>query len=153
LAVIFRQTLGGAPSKLDIFFIRNVLVRSFMIAGFSLLPPLLAMFPLSPAIIWGAPSVFAAVCQCLFLLVWWRRRRIITKLPLKLLSKGNIAFQLLASALLIVNATGRPFGPTAGPYSVGVTAFMLSAGVAYMIALRTLLEGETVRAEQAQELK
>ena len=147
LAVIFRQTIGGVPSDLDTFFVRNVLIRSFMIAAFCLLPPLLAMFPLSHVAVWRASSIFAAACQCFFLLVWWRLRHAITRAPLPPLSKANVAFQLLASAFLVVNAIGKPFGPGGGPFSAGVSAFMCSAGVAYMIALRTLLKGEPRRAE------
>ena len=59
LVIIFRQTIGGKLSGLDTFFIRNVLARSVMIAGFAMLPPLLAMFALSPSTIWRASSLVA----------------------------------------------------------------------------------------------
>ena len=147
LAVIFRQTIGGVPSELDTFFVRNVLIRSFMIAAFCLLPALLAMFPLSHAAVWSASSMFAAACQCFFLLIWWRLRHAITRAPLSRLSKVNVVLQLLAAAFLLMNAVGKPFGPDAGTFSAGVSAFMCSAGVAYMIALRTLLKGEPRRTE------
>lgn len=143
LAVIFRQTIGGVPSDLDTFFVRNVLIRSFMIAAFCLLPSLLAMFPLSHVAIWRISSTCAAVCQCCFLLIWWRLRHSITRAPLPALSKANVVFQFLAAAVLLMNAVGRPFGPDGGPFSAAVSAFMCSAGLAYMIALRTLLKGES----------
>src|SRR6185312_12884366 len=82
LAIILRQTIGGKPSGLDTFFIRNVLVRSFMIAGFSLLPPLLAMFELPQSTIWRVSGTVAAVLQCLFILIWYLRRRTATDRPL-----------------------------------------------------------------------
>ena len=140
LVIIFRQTLGGSPSNLDTFFIRNVLIRSFMIAGFAMLPPLLALFDLRPTTIWRASSVVAAAFQCMFLLIWLRRRRAITDRPLPRLSVANIFFQLLTAAFLIVNALGLFFEPGAAPFATGITAFMLSAAVAYMIAMGSLLK-------------
>jgi len=152
LAIIFRQTIGGKPTGLDTFFIRNVLVRSFMIAGFSMLPPLLAMFKLPQSTIWRASSSAAAALQCLFLLIWFLRRRAVTDRPLTRLSLANIIFQLLTALFLLLNATGIVFKPGAGPYSVGVTAFMLSAAIAYMIALGTLLEEAPSRKSHRQKL-
>lgn len=140
LAIILRQTIGGRPSGLDTFFIRNVLVRSFMIAGFSLLPPLLAMFKLPQSTIWRASGSAAAVLQCLFILIWYLRRRIVTDRPLPRVSLANVIFQILTALFLLLNAAGIVFEPSAGAFCGGVTAFMLSAAIAYMIALGTLLE-------------
>ncbi len=140
LAIVLRQTTGGKPSSLDTFFIRNVLVRSFMIAGFSMLLPLLAMFKLPQSTIWRASGTVAAILQCLFILIWYLRRRTVTDRPLPRLSFANVIFQLLTALFLLLNAAGIVFESGAGPFSAGVTAFMLSAAIAYMIALRTLLE-------------
>jgi len=140
LAIILRQTMGGKPSALDTFFIRNVLVRSFLIAGFSMLPPLLAMFKLQQAVIWRASATVAAVTQSVFILIWYLRRATVTQTPLPRLSLGNVVFQLLTAFFLLLNAAGIVLEPSGATFSAGVTAFMLSAAIAYMIALGTLLE-------------
>lgn len=145
LAIILRQTIGGKPSGLDTFFIRNVLVRSFMIAGFSMLPPLLAMFKLPESTIWRTAGTAAAVLQCLFILIWYMRRRAVTDRPLPRVSIANVIFQLLTALFLLVNAAGIVFEAGAGPFSAAITAFMLSAAIAYMIALGTLLEEAPTR--------
>ena len=145
LAIILRQTIGGKPSRLDTFFIRNVLVRSFMIAGFSLLPPLLAMFKLPQATIWRASATVAAIVQCLFILIWFLRRRTVTSRPLPQLSFANVIFQLLTALFLLLNAAGIVLEPDAATFCAGITAFMLSAAIAYMIALGTLLEAAPSR--------
>lgn len=150
LAIILRQTIGGKPSSLDMFFIRNVLVRSFMIAGFSMLPPLLAMFKLPQSTIWCASGTVAAVLQCLFILIWYLRRRTMTDRPLPRLSFANVIFQLLTALFLLLNAAGIVLEPGAGAFSAGVTAFMLSAAIAYMIALGTLLEEAPSRKSHRQ---
>ena len=65
LVTVFRQTIGGRLTDYDIFFVRNVFVRYFIIAGCALLPPLLALAEISPSFIWriiqfncGVPSRF-----------------------------------------------------------------------------------------------
>ena len=140
LVTVFRQVMGGALSGFDIFFIRSVLARSFMIAGFAMLPPLLALFELPPSIIWRSSSAAAAILQGIFVLTWTARRRAVTDTPLPRSSVVNNVFQLLTALFLLVNALGIVFNPAAGPFAAGVTAFMLSAAVSYMIALKLLLQ-------------
>jgi len=152
LAIILRQTIGGKPSGLDTFFIRNVLVRSFMIASFSMLPPLLATFKLPQSVIWCASSTVAAILQCLFILIWFSRRRRVTDRALPRLSLANVFFQLLTASFLLLNAAGIVFEPSAGPFVAGVSAFMLSAAIAYMIALGTLLEETSRQKSRRQKL-
>jgi cellulose synthase/poly-beta-1,6-N-acetylglucosamine synthase-like glycosyltransferase len=52
LLVIFRQIIGGGVSKIDVYLIRLVLMRSFIIAFSAMLPPALAFFDLSQSVIW-----------------------------------------------------------------------------------------------------
>ena len=112
-----------------------------MTAGFAMLPPLLAMFELSPSTIWRASSLVAATLQVLFILTWLVRRRAVTDKPFPRLSVANVVFQMLTALFLVVNSLGLFFEPSGGPFSAGVTAFMISAVIAYMIALGGLLKG------------
>jgi hypothetical protein len=58
LIVIFRQIIGGGVSSYDIFIIRSLLMRSFIIAFSAMLPPALALFDVSQSFIWRASSLF-----------------------------------------------------------------------------------------------
>ena len=140
LVTVFRQLIGGSLSGHDTFFIRSVLIRSFMIAGFAMLPSLLALFELPISIIWRSSSLVAAILQGLFVLTWPARRRAVTDKPLPRLSVANNVFQLLTVIFLFVNALGIFFKPAAGPYAAGVTAFMCSAAISYLIALGIVLQ-------------
>jgi hypothetical protein len=140
LVTVFRQTIGGTLSGHDVFFIRSVLARSFMIAGFAMLPPLLALFELTPSTIWRSSSAVAAILQGLFILTWPARRRAVTDKPLPRSSVANNVFQLLTAIFLLMNALGIFFEPAAGPFAASVTAFMMSAAISYMIALGILLQ-------------
>jgi hypothetical protein len=70
LIAALRQMIGGRLTKHDAFLIRSALVRSLIVIVCALLPPLLALFELSPAIIWRLSSFSAAVLIALFTLLW-----------------------------------------------------------------------------------
>jgi len=140
LVTVFRQLIGGTLSGFDIFFIRSVLMRSFLLAVFALFPPLLAWFELSPSTIWRISSVVAAVAQGLFILTYPARRRALTSKPLPRSTLANNIFQVFAAALLLVNASGLLFKPTGGLFAAALTAFLISAFISYMIALGLLLQ-------------
>ena len=83
IIVIFRQIIGGGVSSYDIFVIRSVLMRSFIIAFSAMLPPALALFDLSQSVIWRISSLFAALLLGLFNLTFPARRRAATRTPIK----------------------------------------------------------------------
>lgn len=147
IVTVFRQLIGGTLSGHDIFFIRSILMRSFMIAIFAMLPPLLAWFELSPSTVWRASSFIAALAQGLFILTYPARRRAATKMPLPRSTLANNIFQLLVAAILVVNASGLFFTPMGGLFGAAITAFLVSAFVSYMIALGLLLQTHTKRKE------
>ena len=68
LIVIFRQIIGGGVSNYDVFIIRAVLLRSFIVICCALLPASLALFDLSQSAIWRVSSIVAAVMHALFIL-------------------------------------------------------------------------------------
>ena len=80
--IIFRQIIGGGVSNYDVFVIRAVLMRSFIIAFSAMLPPALALFDLSQSVIWRVSSLFAALLLGLFTLTSQARRRAVTDLPI-----------------------------------------------------------------------
>jgi len=68
--VIFRQIIGGGVSSYDVFVIRSVLMRSFIIALSAMMPPALALFDLSQSTIWRISSLCAAIPLGVFTLTF-----------------------------------------------------------------------------------
>jgi hypothetical protein len=97
LVVIFRQILGGGISSYEVFFIRAVLARSFMVAACAMLPPLLALFNLPHSTIWRVSSLIAAFLQGLFVFTWRARRRAVTDRPIPKWSNFHYPLQFGAS--------------------------------------------------------
>jgi hypothetical protein len=133
LVTVFRQMSGGALTSFDIFFVRSILTRSFLIAGLSMLPLMLAMFDLSQNVIWRASSLIAAILEAIFILSWPSARRKYTDAPVPTATIANHVFALTASLFLLFNAVGI-FKMHAGVFGAGIGAYMLSAIISYMIA-------------------
>ena len=63
LLLVFRQTAGGATTRYDSYFLLAFMQVGFIVAGGSMLPPLLALFGLAEVVVWRVSSVVAAVKQ------------------------------------------------------------------------------------------
>ena len=139
LLVVFRQTIGGRLSELDLFFIRNTLLRSFMVAGFSMLPLLLALYELSPINIWRLSSVITAGALMLFTLITYVQRRSVSRTPFTKIFRVNAALQMLTALFLLVVADARILQPAAGHFSAAVSIVMITAIMGYLVQLRLIL--------------
>lgn len=142
LIAAFRQTIGGRLSDYDVFFIRNTLLRSFMVAGCGMLPPLLALYELSHTATWRLSSLITAILLIVFTLTSFARRRAVTGRPMTKWFEVNAFLQVLTSIFCLVIAQGTILEPGPGNFSVAVTAIMLIAGVGYMASLQLLLQGD-----------
>jgi hypothetical protein len=140
LVTVFRQMIGGRLSDFDVFFIRNTLLRSFMAAGCSMLPSLLALFQISPSIIWRVSSLITGLLLTLFTLTWYARRRAVTHTPLTKAFLVNFFLQMLTAIFLLVIASGTILEPAPGHFAAAVTIIMVTAVIAYMAQLRLLLQ-------------
>ena len=141
LIVIFRQIIGGGVSNYDIFVIRSVLMRSFMIAFSAMLPPALALFDLSQSVIWRISSLFAALPLGLFTLTFLARRRAVTDLPISKWALVTIGSQTLITIFLLMMVLGILVEPAAGPFVVAITAILIVAAVTYLLNLNIMLRG------------
>lgn len=141
LIVIFRQIIGGGVSSYDVFIIRSVLLRSFIVICSALLPPALTLFDLSHSAIWRVSSVAAALMHALFILTHRARRRPVTDVPTTnwaLITQGLGALTVIA---LFMNALGVFGEPASGPFVISVTAFLLIGFLAYLTQLEVMLRG------------
>ncbi len=141
LIVIFRQIIGGGVSRYDVFVIRSVLMRSFIIAFSAMLPPALALFDLSHSVIWRITSLFAAVLLGLFTLTVPARRRAATDRPIHKWALITFGLQTLITIFLVMMALGILVEPAAGPFVISITAILIVAAIAYMAQLEVMLRG------------
>jgi hypothetical protein len=141
LIVIFRQIIGGGVSNYDIFVIRSVLLRSFLIAFSAMLPPALALFDLSQSAIWRISSLFMALLLGLFTLTFPARRRAATQLPINNWVLITIGSQALITIFLLMMASGILIEPAAGPFVISTLASLLVAAIAYLAQLEVMLRG------------
>ena len=64
LVLVFRQTIGGATTHYDSYFVLAFMQVGFIVAGGCLLPPLLALFGLAENTVWRAASGVASLPNC-----------------------------------------------------------------------------------------
>ena len=141
LIVIFRQIIGGGVSNYDIFVIRSVLLRSFLIAFSAMLPPALALFDLSQSAIWRISGLFMALLLGLFTLTFPARRRAATHLPINKWVLITIGSQALITIFLLMMASGILIEPAAGPFVISILASLVVAAIAYLAQLEVMLRG------------
>jgi hypothetical protein len=140
MIVILRQVVSGSLVNYDLYFIRAVLMRSFIVVACAMLPPMLALFKLSDLTIWRSSGLIAGLIQGVFILTWKKRRSAVTDVPPDNWAYAHVIFQTLTAIFLILTALGIFFEPGPGPFAVGVTAFLFSSGTAYLNSLKFLLQ-------------
>ena len=141
LIVIFRQIIGGGVSNYDVFIIRTILMRSFIVAFSAMLPPALAFFDLSQAVIWRISSLFAGLLLGLFSVTFRARRRAVTDRPITKWALITIGGQTLIAIFLLMMALGVLVEPAVGPFVISLTATLILSAVAYMGQLDIMLRG------------
>ena len=140
LIAALRQMIGGRLTKHDAFLIRSALVRSLIVIVCALLPPLLALFELSPTVIWRLSSFSAAVLIALFTLLWpVVVRRMTTDKPISKTALAYHGVQLLTAIFLLMVSFGTVFEPQAGYFAVGVSVFMLTSWISVLLSLEIVL--------------
>ena len=141
LIVIFRQIIGGGVSSYDVFVIRSVLMRSFIIAFSAMVPPALAFFDLSQSAIWRISSLCAAIPLGVFTLTFQARRSAVTDRPISKWAAVNMGSQALITIFLLMMALEIFIKPAAGPFVIAITASLIVAANAYLVQIEIMLRG------------
>jgi len=140
LIVIFRQIIGGGVSNYDVFIIRTILMRSFIVA-FSAMLPALAFFDLSQSVIWRISSLFAGLLLGLFSVTFRARRRAVTDRPITKWALITVGGQTFIAIFLLMMALPILVEPAVGPFVISLTATLILSAVAYMGQLDVMLRG------------
>ena len=141
LVAVFRQTIGGRLSDFDMFFIRQTLLRSLIVAGCSMLPLLLALYEISHPIIWRVSSLITGLLLILFTLTLYLRRRAVSVAPLSKAFLVNSLLAMFTAVFLLMIASGIILEPVPGHFAVAVTIIMLTAVIGYLNQLQFVLHG------------
>ena len=141
LIMMFRQTIGGRVSNYDIFIIRTVLMRSFIVAISAMMPPLFALFNLSQSVIWRVSSLIAALLMGSYVLTFRMRRRAVTDIPMPTFSLMSHVLGTFVAIFVLMVALGLFVEPAAGLFAFGVTAFLLLSFFTYLAQLDVLIRG------------
>ena len=148
LIAAFRQMVGGQLTKHDAFLIRSALMRSLIVIICALLPPLLALFEISPQAIWRTSSFVSAGLIAAFTLAWPTIvRRNATSLPIQPAAMAYHALQLLAALLLLAIALGAFSTLASGFFVAALTVFMITSWISVLVSLEILFHssGRAVR--------
>ena len=139
LVIVFRQTIGGEMSRLEVLITRIFIQLGFMVTASAMLPPLLALFDLPPPLIWRLASLAAAIPSFPFAVTYPARRRAASGVATPLRIWLDILVLLTAVAVLAWNVVGIGITPGPGPFAAGLTIILFLSGWAYLQALRMLL--------------
>jgi hypothetical protein len=139
LLMIFRQTIGGAMTRYDAFFTLSFIQTGFIVTAGSMLPQLLALFEWSHGAVWRVSSTILAMTILSFVATFPARRRAATEDRAPLYVNVLLVVQALIAVSLILNAIGKPLEPGAALYASAMAGFLLTSGIAYLVALSAML--------------
>jgi hypothetical protein len=139
LFTMLRQTLGGEPSPMDLFFTRNLLILSFLVVFGAMLPSLLAAFSLQRDLVWRAASAIVAVPLLAFVVsLPWRRRRVLSgRTPGFIWLRESIHVAVVA--ILAVNIVGLPGGAAGARFELGISLVLLAQSFSFVLTMSQLL--------------
>ena len=120
VVVTLRGALGGKLSDRHLRLVRLYIEGGLLVTALALVPTLLNLLHIPPAVTWPLSSAAAALVLTLVLVIQFRRRRTVEgRFPAWVIVV--YAFSLLAVAGLWVNVAGVPWPPSAGPYAIALT--------------------------------
>jgi hypothetical protein len=136
IAVVFRQAQGAGLAEYEILMLRLYLVSGLEATVFSLVPPLLGLFGITPSWVWRVSSIAFAL-----VLIWrgiYFRRRQVGFEQRRII---HILYALYSIAILglLINALGIFIEPNPGPYALAATWLLVNAIIAFVLALERFL--------------
>jgi hypothetical protein len=140
LAMLCRQPVGTGITSYDSFFTIIFMQTGFMVTAGALLPPLLALYELSPDFVWRWSSAITAIPIFLFVFTFPGRRRKATSRSASAFVWMLLLLQLISGLYLVFNAIGNPVRTGGAAYAVAMTAMLFTSVLAYLLALADLFQ-------------
>ena len=137
IVVVFREAQGIHLSEYDISLLRMFLLSGLIATVFSLIPPLLGLFNITPSAVWRISSLAFA------LVMVWRGISFVRRQIRFERRRRFIALYAVYSAIilgLLINALGIFFEPSPGLYALAATWMLVNAIIAFILALQRFLQ-------------
>ncbi len=140
IAFVFRQALGTGLSELEIVLIRVFLRTGLGVTIFALLPLLLGLLGVLPALAWRVSSLLLALAHLNGLIGYLRRRAHFQHVATPLTFYSLYGVSMVVILGLLLNAIGIGVEPGVGLYALAVTWILVEAILMFIGALRIFLE-------------
>ena len=135
VVVTLRGALGGQLSERHVRLVRLYIEGGFLVTALALLPTMLDMLGVRPAVAWPLASALAALIFTLVLVMQFRRRRSIEPGPFPFWVVAIYAVSIVAVLRLWLNVAGYPEPTGMGAYAVVLT---WALGIFGFIFVRTI---------------
>ncbi len=136
IAVVLRQAQGAGLAEYEIILLRLYLVSGLEATVFSLIPPLLGLFGITPLLVWRVSSLAFALVM-IWRGIYFRRRQV--RFERRRLIDILYAVYSIAILGLLINALGIFIEPNAGLYALAATWLLVNAIIAFVLALERFL--------------
>jgi len=131
IVVVFRESQGTGLIEYEIVLLRMYLVSGLEVTVFSLLPPLLGLFGITPLWIWRVSSLAFAIVMIWRGIYFARRSRFERR---RLIDFLYVIYYVVILGL-IINALGIFIEPNPGLYALAATWLLVNAIIVFIIAL------------------
>lgn len=146
IVVTLRRALGAELPALHVYFVRFFIEGGLAVAAFGLLPGALSFTGLAETTIWRLSSAAAGLMFSVYLIFLFRRRRRVTRGPIRLPTLVAFAISILATVALWLNATSWAFPPGAAAYLLALTWLLVVGGWVFVQNLELFLGAPPARA-------
>ena len=133
LLIFFRQTVGGAMSKYDNYFVLTFIQTGFIVAIGSIIPQAVYAYGMNESLAWRIASGIIAMPLLVFVATLPKRRRAVTGTSMPVGIRIPLGLQWLAALLLISNVAGVPMGFPF--YATSLAIILITAMAAFLVAL------------------
>ena len=145
IVVTLRRALGGELSDHHRHIVRLLIETGLAVAALGLLPGVLSFTGLADAMIWRLCSALGAFTASALLIRTSRRRRRVASGPTPWYVAANFAVMTAATLPLWVNTVGFHFQPSAAPYVLVLTLYLLLGWLVFVQNLELFFGGTPSR--------
>lgn len=139
VVVTLRGALGGELAERHVRLVRLYIEGGFLVTALALVPTMLGMLGVAPALAWPLASAIAALCFTLVLVTQFRRRRAIEPGRFPAWVVVVYAISVIAVLRLWLNVVGWPQPPGVGAYAVVLTWALAIFGFIFVRTIELFL--------------
>lgn len=136
IVVVFRESQGAGLAEYEIVLLRLYLVSGLEATVFSLIPPLLGLFGITPVWVWRVSSLAFAIVM-IWRGIYFMRRQV--RFERRRLFDLLYFIYFVAILGLLINALGIFIEPGPGLYALAGTWLLVNAIIAFILALGRFL--------------